>query len=52
MHAHMVAGYYSNLYLLFTLKIVLLLMLFTCLLVMMVRMREMIKILREIRDKK
>ncbi len=48
MHASM----YQNLYLLFTIKIIFVLMLFTCLLVMLVRQREMIKVLKEIRDKK
>lgn len=43
---------YQNLYLLFTIKIIFVLMLFTCLLVIMVREREIIKVLREIRDKK
>ncbi|MBI5873798.1 MAG: hypothetical protein HZB36_06615 [Candidatus Omnitrophica bacterium] len=42
----------QNLYLLFTIKIIFVLMLFTCLLVMLVRQRVMIKILKEIRDKK
>ncbi len=42
----------QNAYLLFTIKIILMLMLFTCLLVMMVRQRIMIKVLKEIRDKK
>jgi len=52
----MCAGMYpamqQNVYLLFTIKIIFVLMLFTCLLVMLVRQREMIKVLREIRDKK
>ncbi len=41
----------ENLYLLFTIKIVYVLMLFSCLLIMLVRQRETIKVLREIRDK-
>lgn len=49
---HMMVTSYSSFLLLFTLKIVLVLMFFACLLVMMVREREIIKILREIRDKK
>jgi len=57
MHHHMMMGcgydmYYANVLLLFTMKIILVLMLFTCLLVIMVREREIIKILKEIRDKK
>lgn len=43
---------YSNLMLLFTVKIILVLMLFACLLVIMVRERVIIKVLKEIRDKK
>ncbi|HQP91750.1 MAG TPA: hypothetical protein PLU24_03665 [Candidatus Omnitrophota bacterium] len=42
----------QNAYLLFTIKVVLMLMLFTCLLVMMVRQRITIQVLKEIRDKK
>ncbi len=42
----------QNLYLLFTIKIIFVLMLFTCLLIIMVRQRETIKVLKEIRDKK
>lgn len=44
--------YLQNMYLLFTVKIIFVLMLFTCLLVIMVREREILKTLREIRDKK
>ncbi len=43
---------FSNLLLLFTIKIIFLLMLFACLLVMLIREREIIKVLKEIRDKK
>ena len=43
---------YSVMGLLFLTKIILVLMLFTCLLLMLVRQREMIKVLKEIRDKK
>lgn len=39
-------------YLLFAIKIIFILMLFSCLLVMLVRQRVMIQILKEIRDKK
>ncbi len=42
----------SGVYLLFAIKIIFILMLFSCLLVMLVRQRVMIQILREIRDKK
>ena len=52
MCVEMIMTSYSNHLLLFTMKIVMLLMLFACLLVMLVRQREIIKILREIRDKK
>ena len=48
----MMGQQYSSIYLLFTIKIIFVLMLFTCLLVMLVRQRVMINILKEIRDKK
>lgn len=48
----MMPGVFSNMLLIFTIKIIFLLMGFACLLVMLVRMREMIKILKEIRDKR
>ena len=52
MCVEMIMTSYSNYLLLFTMKIVMVLMLFACLLVMLVRQRAIIKILREIRDKK
>jgi len=45
-------GGYSNILLLFTMKVVLVLMFFACLLVIMVRERAILKVLKEIRDKK
>ncbi|MFH0940422.1 MAG: hypothetical protein V1840_01015 [Candidatus Omnitrophota bacterium] len=48
----MIGEYYSSSYLLFTIQIIFVLMLFTCLLVSLVRQRVIIKILKEIRDKK
>ena len=52
MCVEMIMTSYSNYLLLFAMKIVMVLMLFACVLVMLVREREIIKILREIRDKK
>jgi hypothetical protein len=48
----MMPGVDSNILLMFIIKIIFLLMGFACLLVMLVRQREMIKVLKEIRDKK
>jgi hypothetical protein len=52
MCTQMLVTTYMNESLLFSLRLVLILMLFACLLVIMIRMRTIICLLKEVRDKK